>query len=136
MHTHAQVWKAVGMNLERVEFLSSSETINQRADEYWTLVMDIARKNNLKRIIRWADAHTCAMCIYMRHCNMYVCMCTVYTCDYVSSSCHRHCAQEQPEADHQACVCVYGGGRTSWILQLCMTHCCVHCVCVGGGGML
>ena len=47
-----EVWKAVGMDLTRVEFLSSSETINSRPEEYWTLVMDIARKNNLKRIIR------------------------------------------------------------------------------------
>ncbi|KXZ46866.1 hypothetical protein GPECTOR_40g600 [Gonium pectorale] len=47
-----EVWKAVGMDLSKVEFLSSSEEINKRPDEYWTLVMDIARKNNLKRIIR------------------------------------------------------------------------------------
>eukprot|EP00983_Pelagomonas_calceolata_P036770 1134494-Pelagomonas_calceolata.AAC.8 len=46
------VWKAAGMDLSRVEFLSSSEEINKRPDEYWTLVMDIARKNNLKRILR------------------------------------------------------------------------------------
>ncbi|PSC70338.1 tyrosine-tRNA cytoplasmic-like [Micractinium conductrix] len=47
-----EIWKAVGMNMERVEFLSASEEINKRPDEYWTLVMDIARKNNLKRIMR------------------------------------------------------------------------------------
>lgn len=47
-----EVWKAVGMDLTRVEFLNSSESINAKPDEYWTLVMDIARKNNLKRIIR------------------------------------------------------------------------------------
>ena len=47
-----EVWKAVGMDLTRVEFLSSSEEINKRPDEYWTLVMDIARKNKLNRIIR------------------------------------------------------------------------------------
>lgn len=47
-----QVWKAVGMDLTHVEFINSSEEINSRADQYWTLVMDIARKNNLKRIIR------------------------------------------------------------------------------------
>lgn len=32
--------------------MNSSEEINSRANEYWTLVMDIARKNNLKRILR------------------------------------------------------------------------------------
>ncbi|KAK7255830.1 hypothetical protein RIF29_29253 [Crotalaria pallida] len=49
-----EIWKAVGMNLEggKVEFLWSSKEINSRADEYWPLVLDIAQKNNLKRIIR------------------------------------------------------------------------------------
>lgn len=47
-----EIWKAVGMDMSRVEFLSASEEINKRPDEYWTLVMDIARKNNLKRIVR------------------------------------------------------------------------------------
>ncbi|KAM0933891.1 putative tyrosine--tRNA ligase [Dioscorea sansibarensis] len=47
-----EIWKAVGMNLEKVEFLWSSEEINSRAHEYWPLVMDIARRNNLPRIIR------------------------------------------------------------------------------------
>lgn len=47
-----EIWKAVGMNMERVEFLYASEEVNKRPDEYWTLVMDIARKNNLKRIVR------------------------------------------------------------------------------------
>lgn len=52
-----EVWKAVGMDLSKVEFLSSSEEINKRPDEYWTLVMDIARKSTLNRIIRCARAH-------------------------------------------------------------------------------
>mmetsp|Transcript_46763 Transcript_46763/g.119300 ORF Transcript_46763/g.119300 Transcript_46763/m.119300 type:complete len:399 (-) Transcript_46763:190-1386(-) len=47
-----EVWKAVGMDLSKVEFIYSSEEINSKADEYWPLVMDIARKNNLKRILR------------------------------------------------------------------------------------
>ncbi|KAK4272995.1 hypothetical protein QN277_021473 [Acacia crassicarpa] len=49
-----EIWKAVGMDLEggKVEFLWSSKEINARADEYWRLVLDIARKNKLKRIIR------------------------------------------------------------------------------------
>lgn len=53
-----QVWKAVGMDLTNVQFINSSEEINSRPNEYWTLVMDIARKNNLKRIIRCR----CATC--------------------------------------------------------------------------
>eukprot|EP00879_Flechtneria_rotunda_P026357 GHRR01028100.1.p1 GENE.GHRR01028100.1~~GHRR01028100.1.p1 ORF type:complete len:246 (+),score=78.42 GHRR01028100.1:674-1411(+) len=40
------------MDLTHVQFISSSEEINSRAHEYWPLVMDIARRNNLKRIIR------------------------------------------------------------------------------------
>ncbi|CAM8990488.1 unnamed protein product [Rhodiola kirilowii] len=49
-----EIWKAVGMDLERgkVEFLWSSQEINSRAHEYWPLVMDIARKNKLPRIMR------------------------------------------------------------------------------------
>ena len=73
-----EVWKAVGMDMTRVQFLSSSEEINGRAGEYWCafrcrrrmplptprmrdatcraprrpLVLDIARKNNLARIVR------------------------------------------------------------------------------------
>ncbi|KAG9457646.1 hypothetical protein H6P81_002154 [Aristolochia fimbriata] len=47
-----EIWKAMGMNLDKVEFLWSSEEINSKASEYWPLVMDIARRNNLARIIR------------------------------------------------------------------------------------
>ncbi|PIA35590.1 hypothetical protein AQUCO_03500152v1 [Aquilegia coerulea] len=47
-----EIWKATGMNLEGVEFLWSSEEINSRAHEYWPLVMDIARRNKLPRIMR------------------------------------------------------------------------------------
>ncbi|AQK41635.1 Tyrosyl-tRNA synthetase [Zea mays] len=47
-----EIWKAAGMNLDGVEFLWSSEEINRRAHEYWPIVMDIARKNNVKRITR------------------------------------------------------------------------------------
>lgn len=49
-----EIWRAAGMNLDngKVEFLWSSKEINSKADEYWPRVMDIAQKNNLKRIIR------------------------------------------------------------------------------------
>ncbi|KAG6688604.1 hypothetical protein I3843_11G131200 [Carya illinoinensis] len=49
-----EIWKAVGMDLEggKVEFLWSSKEINSRAHEYWPIVMDIARRNKLPRIIR------------------------------------------------------------------------------------
>jgi tyrosyl-tRNA synthetase len=41
-----------GMNMQNVRFLWASDEINAHADEYWTLVMDIARLNNLARIQR------------------------------------------------------------------------------------
>lgn len=53
-----EIWKAVGMegitadNSGPVQFLSASEEINRRAAEYWPLVMDIARRNTVKRITR------------------------------------------------------------------------------------
>ena len=50
-----EIWKAVGLNLQgdKVEFLWSSEEINSRSHEYWPLVMDIARRNKLPRIMRY-----------------------------------------------------------------------------------
>jgi tyrosyl-tRNA synthetase len=47
-----EVWKAVGMDMSKVQFLSSSEEINSKAAEYWPLVLDIARKNSLQRVVR------------------------------------------------------------------------------------
>jgi len=47
-----EVWKACGMDMEKVEFLWSSEEINKRPDEYWSGVMDIARHFNVSRIKR------------------------------------------------------------------------------------
>ena len=41
-----EVWRAAGMNLDIVEFKWAQEEINKRPDEYWMLVMDIARKNS------------------------------------------------------------------------------------------
>ncbi len=48
----AQVWKALGMDMQKVEFLSCSDQINMRSNEYWALVMDISRTFTLKRIVR------------------------------------------------------------------------------------
>ena len=35
-----------------LQFISASKEINEHAAEYWPLVMDIARRNNVKRIMR------------------------------------------------------------------------------------
>jgi len=45
-----EVWKASGMNMENVEFLWTSELINNNAEQYWGLVLDISTKFNLSRI--------------------------------------------------------------------------------------
>ncbi|KAF0982219.1 hypothetical protein FDP41_011674 [Naegleria fowleri] len=47
-----EVWKSIGMDLNNVEFVWSSEIINKDPNTYWLLVLDIARENNLKRIVR------------------------------------------------------------------------------------
>jgi tyrosyl-tRNA synthetase len=47
-----EVWRACGMDLDNVEFLWAQDEINKRPGEYWMLVMDIARRNNLSRIKR------------------------------------------------------------------------------------
>jgi len=45
-----EVWKAAGMELQNVQFLWASEEINKRAEEYWSLVIDISRKFNITRV--------------------------------------------------------------------------------------
>ncbi|KAJ4822236.1 hypothetical protein Tsubulata_035656 [Turnera subulata] len=47
-----EIWKAVGMDTQNVEFLWSSGEIDTRSHEYWPLVMDIAAKNKLPRVLR------------------------------------------------------------------------------------
>jgi len=52
-----EIWKALGMNLKGVEFLWASEEIDNRGNEYWPLVIDIAHKTSFKRIIRYISNH-------------------------------------------------------------------------------
>ncbi|KAG5404459.1 hypothetical protein IGI04_010578 [Brassica rapa subsp. trilocularis] len=47
-----EIWQAGGMNTDKVAFLWASDEINGRGGKYWPLVMDIARRNNLRRILR------------------------------------------------------------------------------------
>ncbi len=47
-----RMWQLSGMDLENVEFIWSSDEINKNPDKYWSLVMDIACKNSLTRILR------------------------------------------------------------------------------------
>jgi tyrosyl-tRNA synthetase len=48
-----EVWKACDMNLKKVEFVWASDLLNTR--EYWKTVMQIARANTVKRIVRCAE---------------------------------------------------------------------------------
>lgn len=45
------VWHAGGLSPD-VEFLFASEEINKRPDEYWSIVMDVARHNSINRMMR------------------------------------------------------------------------------------
>jgi len=45
-----EVWKACGMQTDRIEFLWASDVMNDR--EYWKRVINIARNNTVKRILR------------------------------------------------------------------------------------
>jgi len=45
-----EVWRASGMDLDNVEFVWASDLVKEEG--YWDLVMKIAIKNNLKRILR------------------------------------------------------------------------------------
>ncbi len=49
-----EVWKAAGMDMseDKVKFIWSSEAILANPDKYWSLVLDISRKNSLSRILR------------------------------------------------------------------------------------
>lgn len=47
-----EVWKACGMDLDNVEFVWASDEINKRSDEYWPIVMDLARHNSVSRVRR------------------------------------------------------------------------------------
>ena len=42
-----EIWKAIGMNMQNVQFLWASDEINAHAEEYWTRVMDIARYSTI-----------------------------------------------------------------------------------------
>ena len=47
-----ETWKACGMDMENVDFIWSSKEINNNPIKYWSLVIDIATKFKLKRILK------------------------------------------------------------------------------------
>lgn len=47
---HVAIWKACGMETDKIEFLWTSEVISDK--EYWKKVVDVARNTTIKRMIR------------------------------------------------------------------------------------
>ena len=47
-----EIWKAVGMKLDNVQFLWCCEEINKNPEKYWQTVINIARKNTVDRMTR------------------------------------------------------------------------------------
>uniref|UniRef100_A0A0E0I5M6 Uncharacterized protein n=1 Tax=Oryza nivara TaxID=4536 RepID=A0A0E0I5M6_ORYNI len=47
-----EMWKATGMALDKVDLVWLSDEIRRHGDEYWPIVMDIARTNSVRRIKR------------------------------------------------------------------------------------
>lgn len=47
-----EVWRAVGMNMDRVRFLWASDEFSTHSDTYWARVLDVSTKNTLARIQR------------------------------------------------------------------------------------
>ncbi|XP_047079252.1 tyrosine--tRNA ligase 1, cytoplasmic-like [Lolium rigidum] len=52
-HHMIEVWKALGMDLDGVEFLWSSEEISKRAHLYWPMVLGLARETKVGRLARY-----------------------------------------------------------------------------------
>ena len=48
-----EMWKASGMNLDNIEFVRSTDIVED--PDYWKLVLNIARENTVTRIIRCAQ---------------------------------------------------------------------------------
>ena len=48
-----EVWRASGMDLDNIEFVWASDLVKK--DDYWKLVLQIARTNTLNRFIRTAE---------------------------------------------------------------------------------
>eukprot|EP00854_Cymbomonas_tetramitiformis_P012860 gene12860-15198_t len=72
-----EVWKAAGMDMERVRFVWASDGITTHADTYWPKMLDIVRHFSLNRVKRCCQAMgraegnlTCAQILYpVMQCN-------------------------------------------------------------------
>ncbi|XP_073365624.1 tyrosine--tRNA ligase 1, cytoplasmic-like [Aegilops tauschii subsp. strangulata] len=52
-----EMWRAAGMDLDRVELVWLSDQVSCHADEFWPLVMDVGRKSDTKRIKKSLRVH-------------------------------------------------------------------------------
>jgi tyrosyl-tRNA synthetase len=48
-----EVWKAAGMDLDRVELILLSDVMNTQAANFWQLFIDICQKNTVDTIKRY-----------------------------------------------------------------------------------
>lgn len=48
-----EMWKAAGMDLDRVELVWLSDELNHHAVDYWPLAMDVSRKYTMKKMARY-----------------------------------------------------------------------------------
>jgi tyrosyl-tRNA synthetase len=48
-----EMWKATGMNLDRVELVWFSDELNRHAVNYWPLAVDVSRKYSMDKMARY-----------------------------------------------------------------------------------
>uniref|UniRef100_A0A0E0CQU2 Uncharacterized protein n=1 Tax=Oryza meridionalis TaxID=40149 RepID=A0A0E0CQU2_9ORYZ len=57
-YLNIEMWKAAGMDLDRVELVWLSDELNLHAVDYWPVAMDVSRRYTMTRIARifWSNA--------------------------------------------------------------------------------
>lgn len=53
-----EMWKAAGMDLDRVELVWLSDKLNHHAVDYWPLAVEISRKYTMERMARYFLVYT------------------------------------------------------------------------------
>jgi tyrosyl-tRNA synthetase len=48
-----EMWKATGMNLDKVELVWLSDELNRRAVNYWPIAVDVSRKYSMEKMARY-----------------------------------------------------------------------------------
>lgn len=52
-YLNIEMWKAAGMDLDRVELVWLSDELNLHAVDYWPVAMDVSRRYTMTRIARY-----------------------------------------------------------------------------------